>query len=466
MKRLVISLMVLLGCILCVHAYAEQDGLYTYQINDDNTVTITGFNWSNSHGDIYIPEMLGNRIVSAIGKEAFTTTGNTAVKITLPDTIRSIGEQAFRGVAITYVNIPLNTVEIGDGVFAECSVMRFNVANGHTVFATIENVLYNKQTKTLLAWPTNKEITKIPNGIKHIGDYAFYGRKGEYLSFRLDLPESIETIGKYAFAKGRVTLDTKSTLVIDDYAFYQAFVYFSNSLSLSRIGKHAFEESTLALAQKGLAISTTPYEIEEYAFYNSRTYDSFRILNATSIGAHAFQNMQGNYDGGVVQSIFLDKLDDFQNLTYLGEDAFSNADIRNRNSMGIHVPAYANFTNSELKSIPNEAFSHTVITFLKINPSVTRIGERAFKRCEYLEQAELTEGLLTIGDEAFSDCKKLTAISIPASVTMIGNDVFTGCADTFVVTVEAGSYGEIWARTCGYAYVVNGQVDDTSWLDD
>ena len=49
---------------------------------------------------------------------------------------------------------------------------------------------------------------------------------------------------------------------------------------------------------------------------------------------------------------------------------------------------------------------------------------------------------------------------------MIGKDVFTGCSDKLIITVEAGSYGEIWARTSGYAYVVNGQKEDTSWLND
>ena len=62
-------------------------------------------------------------------------------------------------------------------------------------------------------------------------------------------------------------------------------------------------------------------------------------------------------------------------------------------------------------------------------------------------------------------CINLTEISIPASVTYIGDRVFDGCSDKLVITVEAGSYGEVWARTCGYAYKVNGQVEDTSWLD-
>lgn len=82
-----------------------------------------------------------------------------------------------------------------------------------------------------------------------------------------------------------------------------------------------------------------------------------------------------------------------------------------------------------------------------------------------MEKVKLPENLLTIEDRAFYKCRNLAEITIPASVTMIGSEVFTGCSDKLVITVEAGSYGEVWARTCGYAYQVNGQEEDTSWLD-
>ena len=246
MRKILSITIGILICLAAAQALAEQDGLYTYSINLDNTVTITGFDWKNNHGDIYIPEMLGNRMVSAIGEKAFMTTGNTAIKITLPDSIKSIGEQAFRGVAITYVNIPLNTVEIGGGAFAQCTVSRFNVASGHQVFATIDNALYNKQTKTLIAWPENKEISEIPNGIVNIGDYAFYGR-GRWENRGINLPDSVAYIGKYAFAGCYITTPMKHVSVIDDYAFYKSTVSIESELLLTKIGAHAFEEAGVYL---------------------------------------------------------------------------------------------------------------------------------------------------------------------------------------------------------------------------
>ena len=227
-KRLIICTLMLLS-LICTVVLAEQDGMYTYKVNRDNTVTITKFDWKKNNGDIYLPEMLGNRMVTAIGEKAFKTTDNVPVKITLPENIKTIGEQAFRGVNLTYVNIPLGTTEINGGAFAECSVSRFNVASGHPVFATIENALYNKQTKTLIAWPENKELEKIPDGIINIGDYAFYGRNFGKYAF-LDeyvIPSSVKSIGKYAFAELN-TGDRKDILIkinlshikqIDEYAF-------------------------------------------------------------------------------------------------------------------------------------------------------------------------------------------------------------------------------------------------------
>ena len=503
MRNYLVCLMIML-CLFCTHVIAETDGLYTYQINEDNTVTITGFNWKNNHGDIYIPEMLGNRIVSSIGEKAFATKGNTAVKITLPDGIRSIGPQAFRGVSITYVNIPINTVEIGGGAFAQCSVMRFNVANGHTVFATIDNSLYNKQTKTLLAWPENKDISAIPNGIIHIGDYAFYGRsfstsnkKTENLfSFSTSnkkelytLPATIETIGEYAFARvtglslsasgvktigahafdeAELELQSNSVSVIGDYAFYKAIVEFKSTLSLSKIGKHAFQNSEFVIYESERnenLLSKTPYEIGEFAFSHSRGSILSRVnlvlKNVTSIGARAFDGITQDAD----LALRLNE-GDLENLTYLGENAFYDTNVANWGNDEIGYHSYVDLTNPSMTSVPKGAFYYTWITDLKIGPTVSEIGEGAFERCENLQKVELTDGLLTINDKAFKGCKKLTAISIPASVTMMGNDIFTGCADTFVVTVEAGSYGELWARTCGYSYIVNGQVEDTSWLLD
>ena len=147
-------------------------------------------------------------------------------------------------------------------------------------------------------------------------------------------------------------------------------------------------------------------------------------------------------------------------LLFLGESAFSNATIMYWDLKSNDFGAYVNLTSDELTTIHDEAFRNTqdtmCIAHVELGSSVTEIGARAFCGNYFLMEVNLPNGLLTIGDEAFRDCFCLSAISIPASVTLIGKDAFAGCADSLVVTVEAGSYGEVWARTSGYAYVING----------
>ncbi len=494
MKRLVLCILVLF-CMICAHATAEKDGPYTYQINPDNTVTITGYDWHENYGDIYIPEMLGNRIVTAIGDHAFATRGNTPVKITLPEMTRSIGAEAFRGVNITYINIPMLTTEIGGGAFAECTVRGFSVENTHPAFATIDNALYSKKTKTLLAWPENKEIAAIPDKIVGIGDYVFYGRQftGTY-----KLPDSLQYIGKYAFAnisggETAANININHASQIDDYAFYKANVRITEKMSLSSIGAHAFEEAHLYYEsadgrQIWHDISATPYTIGDNAFYkccydeyicNSKDYDpnkddELRLINATFLGHYAFAECSHRVTviDETTKQIQINErpvirldAEDLSQVTFIGEHAFYSSPIAmyGNNNTGYH--AYAHLTNTSLSTISKGAFSNTGITDVVLADTVTTISETAFAYCAELSDVQLPSGLTTIQDRAFYGCKKLNAISIPASVTLIGQDVFTGCADSLVITVEAGSYGEVWARISGYSYVVNGKQDDTSWLD-
>ena len=139
----------------------------------------------------------------------------------------------------------------------------------------------------------------------------------------------------------------------------------------------------------------------------------------------------------------------------MGEAAFHNTEFR---------VCHADFSCSSISAIPASAFYSSNITSLKLGDSIISIDTSAFENCEHLWDVELSSSLQTIDNNAFNGCS-ISKIIIPASVSMIGNDVFTNCSDKLVITVESGTYAEVWARTSGYSYVVNGQEEDTSWLN-
>ena len=59
--------------------------------------------------------------------------------------------------------------------------------------------------------------------------------------------------------------------------------------------------------------------------------------------------------------------------------------------------------------------------------TVTRIGSKAFEKCQNLTSIEIPSSVTSIGNEAFSDCSSLTKIKIPSSVTSIGEGAFFDC---------------------------------------
>ena len=77
-------------CAVCAGAATYGDYKYTY--NDDDTLTITAYNGSETSVDIP-SEIKGSR-VTAIGDNAFYS-NKTIQQVNIPDTVLTIGEQVF-----------------------------------------------------------------------------------------------------------------------------------------------------------------------------------------------------------------------------------------------------------------------------------------------------------------------------------------------------------------------------------
>ena len=215
------SLVYCLIVVLLVAAYpvamadnARNSGLYTYEFKGNGTVTITGFDWENNTDNIYIPALIDGYPVTAIGDKAFTLSGQSKVNgnyvVTLSSGITSIGDFAFQNAPVNTINIPDSTIAIGKGALLanpDNGYIHFNVTPSHPTFATIDGVLFNKQKRELIAFPTirnNKELEyTVPEGIQSIADYAFFNRKGTETIY-ITLPATVKSIGAYAFTDGEV----------------------------------------------------------------------------------------------------------------------------------------------------------------------------------------------------------------------------------------------------------------------
>ena len=121
------------------------------------------------------------------------------LQIVIPKSVTYIGDDAFNGcVNIRTVEIPAQVTHIGDRVFSSClSLTGITVAKDNEYYTSQNGILYSKDLKTLIRYPTEKrgETFTIPSGVTHIADGAFESCKLKSLT----IPNSVEVISSGAF---------------------------------------------------------------------------------------------------------------------------------------------------------------------------------------------------------------------------------------------------------------------------
>lgn len=154
---------------------------------------------------------------------AFRTTygNNNLITAILPETIVSIGHQAFSYCRnLTSVNIPFSTVSIGSNAFGNCMNMQYinipssvlfigsyafgnwsgliNVDENNPNYSSEEGVLYNKTKTSLIQCPTSKTgIFQIPSTVKTLEMYAF---SNSISLTAIEIPESVTSIGTFSLS--------------------------------------------------------------------------------------------------------------------------------------------------------------------------------------------------------------------------------------------------------------------------
>ncbi len=132
------------------------------------------------------------------------------------------------------------------------------------------------------------EIIKIGGGITSVGDYSFYGAENVY---KVELPDSLERIGHYAFYKnGLVSAELPENLkIIGAYAFA-----FCEDMTSVNIPDGMTEIGTRAFLATNLASVSIPADLSNIGFYafgydnNGSKIQDFAVYGYTGSGAATF----------------------------------------------------------------------------------------------------------------------------------------------------------------------------------
>lgn len=309
------------------------------------------------------------------------------VKVTLPDTVKEIGERAFLSCSnLTTVNIPSSVTKIGYSAFRDCiNLTNIDVSEDNEVYSSVDGILFSKDKKTLWQFPG--------------------GKGGEYTT-----PDFVETIEWYAFSENdRLTSITITSNVkqIEDHAFFKCpsltSVIFSEE-GVSSILWSTFEDCSKL---KTLKLPDNITFIDRYSFKGCGELVSVNIpASVDAIGDSAFG---GCYK---LEKIVVDPDNDMYTSI---EGVLFDKDV------------------TKLLQFPSGKSGD-----YEVPSTVTMISKNSFAESQLLRSVSIGNTLESIGEFAFYMCSQLTSVNIPQGITSINASTFEGCVNLASITLHDG----------------------------
>ncbi len=169
----------------------------------DGTLMV-GYDGTDPH--VVIPEKIGGRTVSTIGRQGFSAVRDTVTYVHLPETIRKIDDEAFLNCTmLAEINLPAALDTIGQDAFRGCASLKhvefWSDCVGYRAFpeSGLESVYFSEAVTTigLSAFSiTNLREVDIPGSVKLIDSWAF---SDCHQLEKVTLHEGLTEIGAQAF---------------------------------------------------------------------------------------------------------------------------------------------------------------------------------------------------------------------------------------------------------------------------
>ena len=444
---------------------------------NEETGTITGYNASVvGEKKIVIPDQIAGKDVLYIGEKAlsgqqikkitFETTklkaiGNYALsnnyieEITIPSTVETIGEYAFKGcanlkevhfeneeniknlrkgafsscISLTTINLPKNITSIEDELFENCeSLSKIDMPShlleiGKSAFRMCKGI----------------NIIALPNSLRSIGSRAF-----ERTSIQsIDIPRDITKIelGTFDYCQKleKVTLP-EGIISIESNGFNGCAMLKSIELpnTLETLGGNSFTGTGLT----SVSLPSSLKVIGSYSFTGTKISNIVIPGQVKSIETKAF------YDCYNLISVTLDVEENSDII--IADDSFGNTEMTREGVQNIYI------SNKNIDSIPNAPWGALRATIHwkdgDTQPLLVYSGRYVFNVRKQSVQLFLgghesqltipssftyggkTYDVKEIGDKAFYGRSEITTVTIPDTVIKIGNQAFSNCNDLKEIT--------------------------------
>ena len=362
-------------------------------------------------------------------------------KINLPESLKEIGNFAFRSCNLQDITLGKNLTTLGYGVFqGNASFNAINLDAANTAFTVSNGMLVHKASKTLVAVTANTKELSVPAGVETIAPYLLYANKN---ITKLDAPQSTKTVGEYAFyiCPSLAQVQIPGAVTLESSSFWHAVKLQSINFpsSLRTIGPYSFCGSGLkeAIIPEGVdsigaafqrcdsllkaSTPSTATKMGDVMFFECAVLGEINVAEGvtyipdnmaygcTKLYFFTFPKSLKRIGKGAFSFSWLQEANLWEGLEKVGSSAFQLCPLKN-----INVP-------NTVVEIDDFGFSLTNATYIKCGKGLKRLGNLAFQGNKRAATIELNEGLQEIGFKALYSEQLISDFVIPASVTTIGD---------------------------------------------
>lgn len=346
--------------------------------------------------------------------------------IYLSDNIKTFGDKCFNNCnSIKKIHIPDKLTRYGSQIFYGCHNLNEFVSYNKK-YVSDDNRCYIKNSRLYFFAEGDIEENSeyiIPDTVFYINDFAF--RNCTKLC-GIELPNTLKTIGKYAFAECSNMYLTNNTIPnnitnIGIYAFKDCInikgISIPNNSNFIYIPSGAFKGCT-NMFLKDNTIPNNIISIQDEAFENCGNINITSISNnLTIIGKKSFKGCTDLNISNLPNS-----------LNRIGESAFEGC-IKFKGSYLLKETTFSipnNVTTIEINCFKNTGIEKLVIS--ENNNLLTNIPNGAFENCSELRTVYINSpSLNTIGKMSFINCSKLENVNISSPIKSIGESAFENC---------------------------------------
>ncbi len=398
--------------------------------------------------------------------------------IKIADTVEIINKGAFSGCEnLAQVEFSNSVETIGESAFSNCSnLAQIEIADSvktfcEGAFANSTNINYVNFLGSFEQW-INIDFEGGANPVSYAKSLYINGELLEEVNFEniteikpyifsgcasiktITIPDTVETIGAYAFKGTSITsIDIPGTVkTIDVGAFSETLI--ENLViqdGTTIIGGSAFKN---CINLKSVYIPDSVTEIQAYVFKGCSALESVDLPNTvTRYSSEEFYGCTSlkrvNYRGTIdewASMVFYSETSNpvyYSRCLYLNDVLLENAVIKEAKRVNdntfIHCDSIKTLVVGGNTESINGAFVECQgLTSVEIQENIRWISVYSFKGCSSLVELNISEeGVpLNLSSTAFFQCTALEEIILPKRITRIGNQTFYGCTSLKVVYIN------------------------------